>query len=154
MNSEIQNIIALLTSTFEKKAWHGPAVKEVLKDIMPAQALHRFENTHSIIELIAHMTSWRVFVIKKLEGEQNYTVTDEMNFPAVKDLQKAIIDLEESQSRLLAALGHFPGARLHEIVPHGSYHYSYYTLLHGIIHHDLYHLGQIAFIKKTGFQAS
>jgi uncharacterized damage-inducible protein DinB len=26
--------------------------------------------------------------------------------------------------------------------------YDYYTLLHGIIHHDLYHTGQIAAFKK------
>jgi uncharacterized damage-inducible protein DinB len=154
MNTEVQNIIALLNSTFEKNAWHGPAVREVLKDLLPAQAFHHLENTHSIIELIAHMTSWRVFVIRKLEGDQDYKVTDEMNFPAITDLQKAIIDLEESQSRLLATLSQFSEARLHEIVPHGSYRYSYYTLLHGIIHHDLYHLGQIALLKKAGFQAS
>ncbi len=35
---------------------------------------------------------------------------------------------------------------LDTIVP--GRNYSYYTLLHGIVNHDLYHAGQIALIKK------
>jgi uncharacterized damage-inducible protein DinB len=148
MENEIKNIHKLLRHTFEKNAWHGPAVKEVLETITAEQAHKRLPESHSIIELVAHMTSWRVFVIKKLEGDPEYKVGDEMNFPAPSNWSETVQALEKSQAELLAALEVFDNTKLYEIVQHGSYRYSYYTLLHGIIHHDLYHTGQIALIKK------
>ena len=30
----------------------------------------------------------------------------------------------------------------------GGRNYDFFYLLHGIIHHDVYHLGQIAILKK------
>ena len=149
MNSEIENLLSLLHNTFEKDAWHGPSVKEVLRDINADQAFKRLEHTHSIIELVGHMTTWRVFVIKKLEGEIDYKVGDDQNFPASKDWTNVLNDLFISQDKLLEQLKSFPAPRLSEIVPHGSYRYTFFTLLHGIIHHDLYHIGQIALIKKS-----
>jgi hypothetical protein len=149
MNSEIENLLSLLRNTFEKDAWHGPSVKEVLRDINANQAFKRLEHTHSIIELVGHMTTWRVFVIKKLEGKIDYKVGDDQNFPASKDWTNVLNDLFISQDKLLEQLKSFPGPRLSEVVPHGSYRYTFFTLLHGIIHHDLYHIGQIALIKKS-----
>ena len=149
MPTEIENITSLLTRTFEKNAWHGPSVKETLQGITAEQAQIRIQNTHSIIELVTHMVSWRTFVIKKLEGDEHYEVNDGRNFPAATDWLKSLADLNESQSRLLAALRNFPLAKLFESVPHSTYQYTFYTLIHGIIHHDLYHIGQIALIKKT-----
>lgn len=149
MKTEIQSIIATLKHTFEKNAWHGPAVMEAVEKITAEQSVTRFPNTHSIIELIAHMTSWRLFVTSRLEGNNDYKVTEEMNFPPEKDWKKAIHDLTESQSRLLAALEKFQENKLHEIVPNASHKYSFYIMLHGIIHHDLYHTGQIVLITKS-----
>ncbi|HEY9046515.1 MAG TPA: DinB family protein [Ohtaekwangia sp.] len=149
MESEIIHLVYVLKSTFEKNAWHGPAVKEVLADITPEQAQLRFSTSHSIIELVAHMTSWRIFVTRKLQGDTHYKVSDEQNFPIVSDWYIVLRALEESQVNLLQALQQFPYSRLEEKVPHSEYNYTYYTLIHGIIHHDLYHLGQIVLLKKT-----
>jgi uncharacterized damage-inducible protein DinB len=149
MEVEKQNILSLLTSTFEENPWYGPSLKEVLSNITPEQASKKLEGTHSIIDLVAHMTAWRIFVIRKLEGDDHYAVEDHMNFPAVSDWSKALQDLFDSQAKLISALQNFPGTRLSEVVPHGSYRYSFYALLHGIIHHDVYHTGQISLIKKA-----
>jgi uncharacterized damage-inducible protein DinB len=149
MDSEIRNILVLLNSTFEKNAWHGPSVKEVLQNINPQQSLKRLNNTHSIIELVSHMTAWKLFVISRLLGDNEYTVNDQLNFPSETDWEKALKDLYDTQARLVELLETFPETRLADVVPHGSFSYTYYHLLHGIIHHDLYHAGQIALIKKT-----
>lgn len=149
MKTEIQNIISLLSRTFEKNAWHGPSVKEVLNDITAEQSFTKLRDTHSIIELVAHMTAWRIFVIKKLEGDENYKVEDEKNFPSETDWMKTLNDLSASQLHLLELLKDFPATKLSDVVHAPPYKYSFYTLLHGIIHHDLYHIGQIALIKKT-----
>jgi uncharacterized damage-inducible protein DinB len=145
---EIQNILSLLTSTFEKNAWYGPSVKDVLSDIQPEHGSRRIGKTHSIIELVAHMTSWRTFVIKRLEGDDQFTVSEVFNFPSVSDWHNTVRELYESQEKLIVLLKAFPSAKLFDVVPHASYRYTFYTLLHGIIHHDIYHIGQISLIKK------
>lgn len=37
-------------------------------------------------------------------------------------------------------------ARLDEGIPKSEY--TFYTMLHGVIHHDIYHSGQIVLLKK------
>jgi uncharacterized damage-inducible protein DinB len=149
MKSEIQKIQSLLKRTFESGAWHGPAVKEALAPVTQEIAMLRLPNTHSIIELVSHMTSWRNFTIKRLGEDPAYQVSDEMNFPTTTDWSQALRDLEVSQQKLLSALDNFPELKLSELVPHVQSKYTFYTLLHGIIHHDLYHIGQIMLIRKA-----
>jgi uncharacterized damage-inducible protein DinB len=147
--NELNRIAETLRNTFEKNAWHGPSVKETLKNINAESAVKRLPNTHSIIELVAHMTAWRIFTILKLKGDTSYKVTDDLNFPLSADWKNVFERLEESQRQILDAIASFPPERLSEIVPHEGYKYTFYTLLQGIIHHDLYHTGQIALIKKA-----
>lgn len=149
MKTEKEKIRRLLERTFEKGAWHGPSVKEAIAGISQEQSHHRFLNTHSIIELVTHMTAWRTYVTKRLLGDSVYEVSDEMNFPKSSDWKKAVDDLNKSQEELLKALDSFPEERFAELVPHPSAKLTFYTLLHGIIHHDLYHTGQIKLIGKS-----
>jgi hypothetical protein len=151
MNGELSQIYKLVRRTFEKEPWHGPSVKEVLEGITPEQSFKRLPESHSIIELVAHMASWRIFVVKKLKGDLDYRITDDLNFPAVSDWTKVLSDLHESQVELLEGIKVFDETKLHELVPHSPNTYTFYTLLHGIIHHDLYHIGQISLIKKMPF---
>jgi uncharacterized damage-inducible protein DinB len=153
MKTEIEKIVGLLGRTFNKTAWHGPSVKETLAKVSPSQGQFRLtENTHSIIELVAHMSVWRTFVIKRLLGDNDFTINDDINFPNETDWLKAIADLDKSQSLLVETVKQFPHERLAELVPHSEFRYTFYTLLHGIIHHDLYHTGQISLIIKGNSQ--
>lgn len=154
MNRERDNIIALLRQTFEGGAWHGPSVIEAIENISPEQATLRLPSpvgnrTHSIIELVSHMTSWRLYVVHKLLGDATYEVTPEMNFPSATDWPEAAHNLRTSQERLLEALSSMPASRLEEQVPGREPPLTFYTLVHGIIHHDLYHAGQIMIIRRT-----
>jgi uncharacterized damage-inducible protein DinB len=149
MKTEIEKLTSLLKRTFEKGAWHGPSVKEVLKDITAEVAERRLPNTHSIAELVAHMISWRYYVIHRLEGNNSFTVTDEMNFPKEKKWSSLLEELEESQQKLLQSVEKFPVYKLNELVPVSEQNYTFNTLINGIIHHDLYHAGQIMLIKKA-----
>jgi len=147
MKTEIQKIINTLKHTYEKDAWHGPSVKEALADVSAEQAFSHVENSHSIIELVAHMTTWRNYVTEKLRGNDSFEVSDEQNFPDEKDWNRALANLERSQKNLIKALEETPDERLQQIIPNSKF--KFYTMLHGIIHHDLYHTGQIQLIKKT-----
>ncbi|MFN3840397.1 MAG: DinB family protein [Cyclobacteriaceae bacterium] len=146
MKTEVQKIIDIVSHTFEKNAWHGPAVKEVLQKVKPEHAGLRIGSSHSIEELVRHMTAWRTYVIKKLQGDQQFELSDEDNFTTRRNWSEALRLLEESQQNLIAALQQTPEERLGQKVPGRPF--TYFTMLHGIIHHDLYHTGQIMLILK------
>lgn len=144
---ETEKIRTLIQKAFAGPAWHGPAVMEALAEIAPETATYRTQaHTHSVAELVVHMTAWRNFVIRKLKGEE-FEMTEEFNFPAPGGWQHDLSALMTSQQELLQSLDNFPEGRLGEIVPGRSY--DYYTLLHGIIQHDIYHTGQIMLLKKS-----
>ncbi|MDL5050914.1 DinB family protein [Oscillatoria amoena NRMC-F 0135] len=146
MKTEVQKITDIISHTFENSAWHGPAVKEVLAKLNPAYAGLRIGSSHSIEELIRHMAAWRSFVVKKLQGDEQFDLTDMDNFPAGKNWGEAVQLLEKSQKNLLNALKNTPDKLLNQKVPGRPY--NYFTMLHGIIHHDVYHIGQIMLILK------
>lgn len=149
METEILNLVSLLRKTFEKGAWHGPSVTEALADVTENEAAWKLPDTHSIIELVGHMQAWRAYAIQKLSGNTSYTVSDEMNFPASDNWRLTLAQLNESQQALVSAIEKFPASALMHQVPGTTTPLDFYTLLHGIIHHDLYHTGQIMLIKKT-----
>lgn len=154
MDPEIQNMVSLLERTFEKGAWHGPSVKETIANISEKQAFSSVPNSHSIIELVAHMTAWRKYVIRKLAGELTYSVTDDLNFPKASDWGQTVAELVATQTELLTALRALPVTQLYEQVPWTQEPFTYYSFVHGIIHHDLYHIGQVNLIKKSWHEQS
>ena len=55
-------------------------------------------------------------------------------------------NLRHSQEALIHELSERNDSLLDEQVPGRSY--NFYVLLQGIIQHDIYHLGQMVFLKK------
>ena len=139
-------IIKQLERVFNGPAWHGPSVVETLDALKEESKNSSFKNSHTIIELIGHMTTWRKFVIERLKGNSEYAVSDEMNFPTSSDLAQTIQHLKNTQQELIDAIQSFPEDRLIEKVTDKEY--SFQTMLHGILHHDLYHLGQIVLLNR------
>jgi uncharacterized damage-inducible protein DinB len=146
--TEIDRIVRLLEKTFDKQPWYGSSITEILSDIDTETAGTRQGNTHTIIELILHMASWRKFTSHRLLANAAFEITDEINFPSPTTWADAVNALHQSQEELVKAVKQFPIDRLNELVPSKSQRYTFYTLLHGIIQHDVYHLGQIALLKK------
>jgi uncharacterized damage-inducible protein DinB len=147
--SEIDRIVRSLEKTFDQFPWYGPSIVETLKDIDPSIVTKKLGTTHSIIELVLHMTSWRVFATKRLQGDDDYQVSDDMNFPKPGTWDQAQRGLQDSQAGLIEAAKKFPETRLGELVPSKTQKYTYYTLLHGIAQHDIYHAGQIMLIRRS-----
>jgi uncharacterized damage-inducible protein DinB len=144
---ELQRIIGLLQNSFNGPAWHGPAVMEVLTTVTPKTATQNISTSHSIIELVLHMATWRNFVSKRLRGDDKFEVSDEENFPKGKDWTAALKALQLSQDELIKAISQFPEEKLAKIVPTRTY--NFYAMLHGIIQHDIYHTGQIVLLMKN-----
>ena len=152
MATELDRIKGQIEKAFNKQPWYGTSIKGILQDIDPA-IVHKKVGPHSIIMLILHMIAWRRYATQKILGNDDFTVTDEMNFaeppPTRESWTNALKELEQSQKDLMAALDKFSVSRLDELVPRASHKYTWYTLIHGIIQHDVYHLGQIALAKKS-----
>jgi uncharacterized damage-inducible protein DinB len=144
-------LIATLKSIYEGPAWHGPSIIEVLQKLDSSVMLNATPNSHNLVEIIEHMTAWRTFALKKLEKDAEYTVSDEANFKQISTQDEATWNnalkaLDESQKKLLAELEKIDDDLLKENVPGSKY--TFYFLLHGIVHHDAYHLGQIILLAK------
>ena len=152
-NLELERIIGQLKAAYEGPAWHGPALKEVISKITAIDATKYIGDAHNIAELIYHMIAWRTYLIKHLEGETAYKVSNEKNFKPFKNLYGSEwnglkAELEKNQNNLLDLLSKQDDTLLTQKA--GSGRFDYYTLIHGVIQHDLYHLGQIIMIHKHG----
>ncbi len=155
-NDELIRIIDLLNTTYEsEEAWHGPSVVEVLREVTPDLAGRRVTpNTHTIAELVFHMTSWRIFCVKKMQGDAEFDITTPAkDFGALPDRidgfewEALEMELSLSQEELINELDKRDDDEfLEDIVPGRDY--TYYDMLHGIVNHDLYHTGQIMILKK------
>jgi uncharacterized damage-inducible protein DinB len=149
---ELDRIINLFNMSFHGGAWHGPSFLENIKDITPKTAGNRQTGTHTIAELVYHTTSWRIFAVKKIQGEIDYNVsTEKQNWGNLKEIDEfewetLQMELTLSQDELIMALTEKDDEFLDQIVS-GS-EYNFHTLLHGIIQHDIYHSGQVAILKK------
>ncbi|KPM50002.1 DinB family protein [Jiulongibacter sediminis] len=148
----VTRIINLLNAGFHGGAWHGPSVLEAVKTITPKEASYKTPTVHTAAELIYHITSWRIFCLKKFQGDADYLIDDDKkNFgPAAKvdqfELETLLMELSLSHDELVKELQSKDDDFLNEIVP--GTEYTYYTLIHGVIQHDLYHTGQIILLKK------
>ncbi|MEO6685904.1 MAG: DinB family protein [Dyadobacter sp.] len=153
---EILRIIDVLNDTYEsEEAWYGPSVVEALRDVTPKMAELRLSaNTHSIAEIVYHMTTWRIFTVRKIQGDEEFDIKTEdkdwKKIPVVDDFEWEAIQMELSlsQEELVSELEKIENdSFLEEFVPGRDY--SYYTMIHGVIQHDVYHAGQIGLIKKA-----
>jgi len=150
--SERRRILDLMDRAYRAKAWHGPAMLEVLDGVGPGLAARRVKpGVHSIWELVEHIASWNEIVAKRLAGGAP-KVTPAYNFPPVTRTTPAAWlatrrRLARSQARLRRAVARFPIGKLGRRRPKLDQTWS--VLIHGIIQHQLYHAGQIAMLRRA-----
>lgn len=150
--AEVERIVDQLQRAFEGKAWHGPAVREVLAGVTAEQAARRpLASAHSIWEITVHIGVWEAFVRRRLEGELITEVPPEQDWPPVTATdeaawKKTLAQLQEGHMRLRKSVAALTDSRLTDTVQ--GMGYSVYYMLHGVVQHDLYHAGQIALLKK------
>jgi uncharacterized damage-inducible protein DinB len=153
MMTETHRINSQLKRAYEGQAWSGPSLRELLDGVTAEQAAaHPIPNAHSIWELVNHISAWEQIARRRLEGEAQLEIPDEVNFPPVIDAseaawQSALQSLEASNRSLRESVKRIDDAKLQENAPEADY--SIYAMLHGVIQHDLYHAGQIALLKKA-----
>lgn len=153
-NDTIQHIIKLLHETFTGDPWHGRSLKALLSEVTPEMALKRPNpQSHSIAELVYHLVTWREFTISRLQPEEgkdtNYFESIDwrpLNLDKGQTWEEGLQLLEQSRQRILAVLEEFNDSILQETVAERSYRFK--VLLYGLVQHEAYHAGQIAYAMK------
>lgn len=154
MQTEVERIKKLLERNWDGPMWYGGNVKGKFEGLSWEKAYYKPAGfNHNIYEYVRHMHCWRKFCAEHLKGNSAYSVeinseTDWVtNYEATEvNWLQALNELEQSQQELLAALEGFADERLDEVVPGKKF--KWYALLHGVIHHDIYHSAQIALLRK------
>lgn len=151
--SELSTAKAILRSAASGPAWHGPSVAQLLEGVTAeCAATTPIPNVHSIWELLLHMDAWQVFALRLCEGDRVPMLEGDDNWPPVKDRSDAEWDAAKASFMEHAhAIGEciatWDDAKLREPVPGAEFPFK--VLLHGVAHHNLYHAGQIAILKKA-----
>ena len=154
MNKETQYIIKSFESTLNGQPWFGRAAYEILGEIDESKAgIKPAGSDHSMIVLLWHMNTWAEFVLGSLENK----TADEMKAieandwreidPKVHTWKKGLEQLKATHNKIIEILNKKDDdSFLSEIVPTRKFNYRF--MLNGLIQHNIYHLGQIAYVKK------
>lgn len=152
-NKIVQLLARQLQDNFDGDNWLDENFDKKLKKVTAENAFVRpLPEMHSVAELVAHLLIWREEGVKKLSGKRP-TINAESpeswrNNDSLRSIGWARLksDLANCQKELMALLKDKSDAFLedNDYVPG----YSYQYVLEGLIHHDIYHLGQIGITLK------
>ena len=143
-------LIRSLELTFNGKPWYGHGIMEKLDVIVPETAYIRPEGCHRCIaEIVNHMIAWRQYALEHFNQNKDFAIQIDSidDWPATQKEWPAILDaLRTSQQSLVAKLTECDEEWLNQ--PSVEPGFTYGQLLEGIIHHDIYHLGQIGLVAS------
>lgn len=149
--SESKRVSNLYQSIYNGNPWLEVTLASTLKDVTAEQAYRKINpNLNTIWEIVNHLIQWRRNILRRVQGET--VVTPEHNyFVPVLDSSEAaweqsLQSLAKSQELWTVFFNDFNDADFDKIDPNNNH--NFYEDIHGIIQHDVYHLGQIVILKK------
>lgn len=153
MNNELQSIISSLQNVLSGHPWYGRSVDEILREVDETKVyINPNDNSHSLIDLLYHMITWAEFTQKRIEKDtlQDLAAFEATDWraidPAVHTWKKGVTALKASHQKIIALLQSKDDAFLEETVDYRKYNFRF--LLNGLIQHNIYHLGQVAYVSK------
>ncbi|UWX55426.1 DinB family protein [Maribacter litopenaei] len=151
MTTEFEHIIQNIKTCFDGKPWYGVSIMNKLKEIPWNLVNEQKYGAKSIAVLVKHIINWRIFVLKKLEGDEAYDLIidsiEDWTPLFIKNREEWEVLLEElrrTQSELLEKLALEDEQLLEKRVPGKKYTFG--SILTSISQHDIYHLGQISML--------
>jgi uncharacterized damage-inducible protein DinB len=153
---DIDRIADRLTQTYEGDstgaAWFGPALRPLLRAVSAAEAARRpLPMRHTIWELVLHLAANIDFVLARLDGHE-LELSAAADWPAVPEgadptaaWTEALAALDSRYDALMMRVRALDDEQLG--VPVVGRPYPVYTMLHGIIDHNVYHAGQVALLR-------
>ncbi len=153
----IANIIQQLEEVQNGKLWIGSTFNSKLNQIDESLVfLTPTENLHSVAEIISHLTLWRKETILKIQTgkgsktddcEENWLSNDKLKTLGWKRIKSAYDNtLSELIHLLKSKNDDFLQEQYYDTDFKGNYEYRFVII--GMLHHDIYHLGQLGIIIK------
>ncbi len=148
---ETIRIRKLFDDLYQGNPWIDVNIIGVLTDISASEASRKlYPNWNSIWEILNHLIEWRFVVLQRLQGKVIKSPDNNFFVPIIDKQETAWIKtlerLEDSQNTWTNFLKKCKEEDLEFLYPDNNM--SYYEHIHGIIQHDLYHLGQIVLLRK------
>jgi len=152
-NGEVAVLLHALDEAYDRRAWHGTALKGSLRGVTARQAAWRpAPGRHNIRELAVHAAYWKYRVRRRLTGEKRGSFPMDGNnwFELSGAGEKAWRSerelLEREHRALRQAVAELPRGRLAGPLP-GTRRRTALREIAGIALHDVYHTGQIQLLK-------
>ena len=153
-SSDVDLLLQVLDEAFARKSWHGTNLRGSLRGLSARQAAWSpGKGRKSIWEHVLHAAYWKYVVRRRLVGEKRGAFamkgSNWLPLPDGKSEQqwKAAIRLLEDEHRKLREAVCALSAKGLSAKPGGSKLTNAF-MLRGIALHDIYHTGQIQFIKR------
>lgn len=139
---------------YNGEPWFGDSILKTLKAVNPSLAFnHPVTNAHSIAELLSHIIAWQKLLLKRLQGDDQFAVDQMTSFQweFIDNDQKTawstlLITFEDDYKEIIRSLQNTNDSLLNKRVAGREYNFQY--LIQGILQHNIYHLGQIAVLRK------
>jgi uncharacterized damage-inducible protein DinB len=149
--NEVKFLRDQIETTFKGDSWHGPSLMKTLEGVGLEQAKARpLGERHTIWELVDHTTFWLEAVLNSVKDKAMPTPSKAADWPSMGSTEEqwsqSLTRLEAAVNMLLDELAGWNNENLERTVPGANY--SFKQMLHGAVHHNLYHAGQIAILKK------
>lgn len=157
MNTTLLYIIQQLEDIQNGKNWIGSSYSKKLNSIDENLVFERpLQDMHSIAEIISHLTLWRSETILKIKtGTGSKTDDCEENWLGNEVLKSKGWEYIKSEydrtlSEIIMLLKEKDDSFLEEEYYDTDFkgNYPYRFVINGMLHHDIYHLGQIGHIIK------
>jgi uncharacterized damage-inducible protein DinB len=153
VNPKISGFVTHFGAHYNGKPWYGDSLITILDEVDSTQAFWQPKSSaHCIAQIVAHIIYWRMSLIKKLEGDTTYkpSMQSEDNWKDISSLKKLgwkklNNELAVSQKKLIDLLSCQKDTLLKRKYSEKA---TYEGIIHGILQHDIYHIGQIAYLKS------
>lgn len=154
MNKQTQALIKSFEDTLSGQPWFGRAVYEILGEADESKVYTKPNGTeHSMIELLWHMNTWAEFALGSLEkrSAEDMKAIEANDWreidPKKHTWKKGMEQLKATHNKIVEILKQKTDDDfLAEIVSLRKFNFRY--MLNGVIQHNIYHLGQLAYLKK------
>lgn len=148
-----------LRETWHGTPWYGDPSDKILAGITADEATRRLApGTHTIREITLHMVAWTETVAARVRGA-GARAPERGDWPQAADTSadawvQTLGDLEKARQELLVLLEetHEEELQVHvrnHSLPFADAGISRAGTVAGLIEHDIYHLGQIALLKRA-----
>ncbi|WP_373398181.1 DinB family protein [Algoriphagus halophilus] len=129
----------------------GSKFYKKLQQLTPEMAAYKFSpRSNSIWEILNHIIGWREVILQGIP--QNGYISPDHNYlypvenPTALEWEHTLVRLKDSQEDWLEFLKNLEKSIFER--PFGDKQFNHYELIMGILHHDIYHLGQISLLIR------